>query len=161
MSMVRRLAELLAENRSRLLGDDDERIRAGFIDLFNDRADDYAQVDFGEGEADYKRLVSTECRLCADLLYLRPMPRPLAIVGLDSALHAIRAGLRPLERQLEQRGWRAKLRGLVRRARGRPSPGGPVAGGTPEDPADAQASAADAARHTKEPGSRSAGAPRR
>jgi len=50
VSVVKRLAELLAENQSRLLGEDDEQIRSGFIGLFNSRADDYAQVDFGEGE---------------------------------------------------------------------------------------------------------------
>lgn len=50
VSMVRRLAELLAENQSRLLGEDAVAIRSDFIDLFNTRADDYAQEDFGEGE---------------------------------------------------------------------------------------------------------------
>jgi len=49
VSMVRRLAELLAENQSRLLGDDHEGIRSRFIEHFNDRADDYAQLDYGEG----------------------------------------------------------------------------------------------------------------
>jgi len=50
VSMVKRLAELLAENQSRLLGEDEEQVRSRFIDLFNARADDYAQFDFGEGE---------------------------------------------------------------------------------------------------------------
>lgn len=50
VAMVKRLAELVAENQSRLLGEDDEPVRRGFIDLFNARADDYAQVDFGEQE---------------------------------------------------------------------------------------------------------------
>ena len=48
VSMVRRLAELLAENESRLLGTDPEAIRRGFIDRFNARADDYASFDFDE-----------------------------------------------------------------------------------------------------------------
>lgn len=50
VSMAKRLAELLAENQSRLLGEAHEPIRGRFIDLFNTRADDYAQFDFGEGE---------------------------------------------------------------------------------------------------------------
>lgn len=49
VSMVKRLAELVAENESRLLAEDERPIRQQFIDLFNSRADDYAQVDFGEG----------------------------------------------------------------------------------------------------------------
>jgi len=50
VAMVKRLAELVAENQSRLLGEEDEPIRRGFIDLFNQRADDYATLDFGEEE---------------------------------------------------------------------------------------------------------------
>jgi hypothetical protein len=50
VSMVKRLAELVAENQSRLLGDDEATLRSRFIDLFNARADDYAQLDFGERE---------------------------------------------------------------------------------------------------------------
>jgi hypothetical protein len=46
VSMVRRLAELLAENQSRLLGDAHEVIRNGFIDRFNVCADDYAELEF-------------------------------------------------------------------------------------------------------------------
>ena len=46
VSMVRRLAELLAENQSRLLGDAHEVIRNGFIDRFNACADDYAELEF-------------------------------------------------------------------------------------------------------------------
>ena len=49
VSMVKRLAELVAENESRLLAEDDRPIRRQFIDLYNSRADDYAQLDFGEG----------------------------------------------------------------------------------------------------------------
>lgn len=48
VSMVRRLAELLAENESRLLGTDADSIRRGFIDRFNARADDYASFSFDE-----------------------------------------------------------------------------------------------------------------
>ena len=50
VSMVRRLAELVAENQSRLLADDHDDIRSRFVELFNNRADDYAQIDFGEAE---------------------------------------------------------------------------------------------------------------
>jgi hypothetical protein len=49
VSMVKRLAELLAENQSRLLGGAEADIRGAFIELFNARADDYAQADFGQG----------------------------------------------------------------------------------------------------------------
>jgi hypothetical protein len=49
VSMVRRLAELLAENETRLLGTDADSIRRSFIDRFNARADDYAS--FGCDEA--------------------------------------------------------------------------------------------------------------
>ena len=48
VSMVRRLAELLTENESRLLGTEAEAIRRGFIDRFNARADDYATFGFDE-----------------------------------------------------------------------------------------------------------------
>lgn len=48
VSMVRRLAELLAENESRLLGTDADSIRRSFIDRFNARADDYATFGFDE-----------------------------------------------------------------------------------------------------------------
>jgi hypothetical protein len=61
VSMAKRLAELAAENESRLLGNDYEPLRSAFIDLFNSRADDYAQEDFGEGEGEtvaFMRLAS-------------------------------------------------------------------------------------------------------
>lgn len=48
VSMVRRLAELLAENESRLLGTDADSIQRSFIDRFNARADDYASFGFDE-----------------------------------------------------------------------------------------------------------------
>ncbi len=48
VSMVKRLAEQLAENQSRLLGDDHDAIRRGFIDLFNTRADTYAECGFDD-----------------------------------------------------------------------------------------------------------------
>lgn len=47
VAMCRRLAELLAENQSDLLGGDAEAIRRGFIDAFNDQAEAYASFDFG------------------------------------------------------------------------------------------------------------------
>lgn len=48
VAMVRRLAELMQENESRLLGSDPDAIRRGFIDRFNARADDYASFGFDE-----------------------------------------------------------------------------------------------------------------
>jgi hypothetical protein len=50
VSMVKRLAEMVAENQSRLLGDPYDEVRRRFIDHFNRRADDYAPLDFGERE---------------------------------------------------------------------------------------------------------------
>ncbi len=61
VSVVKRLAELVAENQSRLLGDAHDEVRRRFIDLFNSRADDYAQLDFGEqvgGDVAFMRLAS-------------------------------------------------------------------------------------------------------
>jgi len=61
VSMVKRLAELVAENQSRLLDDDEAALRSRFIDLFNARADDYALLDFGEREGEdvaFMRLAS-------------------------------------------------------------------------------------------------------
>lgn len=52
VSMAKRIAELVAENQARLLGDDEAAVRRRFIDLFNTRADDYAALDFGEGEGE-------------------------------------------------------------------------------------------------------------
>jgi hypothetical protein len=48
ISMVRRLAELQAENESRLLATDADAVRRSFIDRFNARADDYASFGFDE-----------------------------------------------------------------------------------------------------------------
>lgn len=45
-SMVRRLGEMLAENRAELLGGDAAEIRRGFVDLFNRRGEDYAVFGF-------------------------------------------------------------------------------------------------------------------
>lgn len=62
VSMVRKLADLVAENEARLLATDQEAAQRRFIDLFNTRADDYAQIDFGEGEGqavDFMRCCST------------------------------------------------------------------------------------------------------
>ncbi|MCK7580012.1 MAG: hypothetical protein MZV65_32965 [Chromatiales bacterium] len=56
VSMVKRLAELIAENQARLLGDAHEAIRGGFIDLFNRRADDYAQRGLRRGRGPGRRL---------------------------------------------------------------------------------------------------------
>lgn len=48
VAMVKRLAELMQENESRLLDSDPDSVRRGFIDRFNARADDYATFDFDE-----------------------------------------------------------------------------------------------------------------
>jgi hypothetical protein len=48
VSMVKGLADQLAENQSRLLGDDYETVRKHFIDHFNGRADDYAALGFDD-----------------------------------------------------------------------------------------------------------------
>jgi hypothetical protein len=48
VSMVKRLADQLAENQSRLLGDDYDAVRKNFIDQFNARADDYATLGFDD-----------------------------------------------------------------------------------------------------------------
>jgi CelD/BcsL family acetyltransferase involved in cellulose biosynthesis len=73
-------------------------------------------LDFGEGEAEYKRTFSTESRRCAEIYYLKPRVRPLTMVGLDSALWGTRRVLRPVERELERRGWKAKLKRLIRQS---------------------------------------------
>jgi len=49
-SMVKHLAEQLAENQSRLLGDAHDEVRHGFIDLFNTRADEYAECGFDDSK---------------------------------------------------------------------------------------------------------------
>lgn len=48
VSMVNRLAEQQAENQSRLLGDAHDDVRRSFIDLFNTRADEYAECGFDD-----------------------------------------------------------------------------------------------------------------
>jgi hypothetical protein len=48
VAMVKRLAELMQENESRLLGSDPDAVRSSFIDRFNARADDYATFGFDE-----------------------------------------------------------------------------------------------------------------
>jgi len=50
VSMVKRLAEQLAENQSRLIGGTHDEIQHGFIDLFNRRADQYADCSFDESK---------------------------------------------------------------------------------------------------------------
>jgi len=61
VSIVKRLAELVAENQSRLLDESYDDVRRRFIDLYNRRTDDYAQLDFGETEGshyDFMRVCS-------------------------------------------------------------------------------------------------------
>jgi hypothetical protein len=50
VSVVKRLAELLAENQSRLLDEPYDDVRRRFIDLYNARTDDYAPLEFGDDE---------------------------------------------------------------------------------------------------------------
>lgn len=46
--LANRVAETYAENHSRLLGDDPGEIKQRFIDRVNERADGYADFDYGE-----------------------------------------------------------------------------------------------------------------
>ncbi len=71
-------------------------------------------LDFGEGDNDYKRLFATESRRCAEVFWLRLRPSTVAMVGVETALVRLRQALQPLEAELERRGWRAKLKRLVR-----------------------------------------------
>lgn len=48
VAMVKSLADQIAENRSRLLGDDYDAVRRDFIDLYNTRTDDYAALPFDD-----------------------------------------------------------------------------------------------------------------
>lgn len=47
-ALANRVAENYAENHSRLLGDDPGKIKQRFIDRVNERADGYADFDYGE-----------------------------------------------------------------------------------------------------------------
>jgi hypothetical protein len=61
VSLVKRLAEQQAENQSRLLGDPHDDVRHGFIDLFNSRADQYAECGFDDArgpDLDFMRTCS-------------------------------------------------------------------------------------------------------
>jgi CelD/BcsL family acetyltransferase involved in cellulose biosynthesis len=80
--------------------------------LFADKR--YQVLDFGEGNADYKETFASRSVRCADVYYFRPLPRPLAIVSLDSMLAAGRRLAKPVEAELERRGLKARLRRLVR-----------------------------------------------
>ena len=80
--------------------------------LFEDPAVEV--LDFGEGDNDYKRLFATESRRCAEVFWLRVRPSTVAMVGIETALVKLRQAMKPLEDELERRGWRAKLKRLVR-----------------------------------------------
>jgi len=71
-------------------------------------------LDFGEGDNDYKRLYATESRRCAEVFWLRVRPSTVAMVATETALTRLRSAVKPLEDELERRGWRAKLKRLVR-----------------------------------------------
>lgn len=71
-------------------------------------------LDFGEGDADYKRLFSTGSQRCAHVLYLRATPANAAVVSLESALWGARRALKPVEAELQRRGWKARLKRILR-----------------------------------------------
>ncbi|MEW6562678.1 MAG: hypothetical protein AB1400_05530 [Pseudomonadota bacterium] len=48
IALVNRVGEIVAENRSELLGGEAAGHKARFVDLFNHRADDYAEFDYNE-----------------------------------------------------------------------------------------------------------------
>lgn len=73
ISMVKRMAELLAENQARLLEDDYDAVRRGFIDRFNETADDYAALAFGEAEGE--ALAFMRCCSLALLAVVAPQDR--------------------------------------------------------------------------------------
>jgi hypothetical protein len=52
-TLVIRLAEMLAENQSELLGADYAAAKQALVELFNRRSPDYAHFDFRDGEPDY------------------------------------------------------------------------------------------------------------
>jgi hypothetical protein len=62
-ALCHRLAELLADNQGDLLGGDKTTIRRAFIDLVNERAQDYATFGFDENGPDF-----AFARYCAHLL---------------------------------------------------------------------------------------------
>lgn len=74
-ALCHRLADLLAENQSDLVGGERAEIRRAFIDLVNQRAEDYATFGFGAHGPDFDF-----ARYCAHLM-------------LDVALDADRAWL--------------------------------------------------------------------
>jgi hypothetical protein len=51
--LVTRLAEMLAENASELIGADHAEAKRGFVDHFNLRGADYAHFDFGDDGPEY------------------------------------------------------------------------------------------------------------
>lgn len=73
VSMVQRMAELLAENQARLLEDEHDTVRRGFIDRFNERVDDYAALAFGEAEGE--ALAFMRCCSVALLAVVAPQDR--------------------------------------------------------------------------------------
>lgn len=52
-ALANRLGETLAENRSRLMGEDEAAAKAGFIERLNGRAGDYAVYEYGESGPEY------------------------------------------------------------------------------------------------------------
>lgn len=52
-ALCHRLGDILGENQANLLGGDAVAIRRGFIDLVNERADDYATFGFDENGPDF------------------------------------------------------------------------------------------------------------
>lgn len=74
----------------------------------------YQRFDFGEGEIFYKQHYATATQLCAEVFYLRPSVRTLELLIADHAALGARLALAPIDRELERRGWRAKIKRFMR-----------------------------------------------
>jgi hypothetical protein len=73
-------------------------------------------LDFGEGHADYKEYFANDRQRCAEVYYLRRASLPnLGLMSFDSASWGARRALGPIERELERRGLKSKLKKFLRR----------------------------------------------
>jgi CelD/BcsL family acetyltransferase involved in cellulose biosynthesis len=70
-------------------------------------------IDFGEGDAEYKRLLSTGSVLCANRFLVRKRARSIMVLGAQSV--SVDASRRVVG-VLDRIGAKAKLRGMLRRA---------------------------------------------
>jgi CelD/BcsL family acetyltransferase involved in cellulose biosynthesis len=83
--------------------------------LFAERA--FPLFDFTEGDGDHKRLFATDSVPCATVLYLRPSPTTLLMLGG----HRLVAWLSALASRVSERlGLKARLRQLLRGQRSKP-----------------------------------------